>query len=217
MNLAMVIKETKDNFLARRTKQELAVLSWANKLTQVNPELLKDVKLPTELTLKAFVPELYVDKPDPEKCKMQYQELDKVVNQVKQIIIQHNKREADRTLQGLGYDLETMTTADLIRVNKMLQENFIAQRAKCEMELQSFQNNFAKLDPVLFKELNLPDTFSLKVLVPELYRENPNKEICREQLESLTKLVNDVNSVIQRYVEEAEKCILEYREKTLVV
>lgn len=85
-------KKYRDTLIHNRTKQEMAIQTWAEKLRKINnPDILKDVGLPEEITLRAFVPELYEENPRQEIYHEQYLKMCEVFNKVNAIAEAYNQ------------------------------------------------------------------------------------------------------------------------------
>ncbi|MCI9050690.1 MAG: hypothetical protein HFI05_02010 [Lachnospiraceae bacterium] len=80
-----LLNKIREKFLEERTKQEIQIAQWAEKLYKVDPFILKDIELPDEISLYAFMPELYKDNPDPRIYEQEFaawKELEKKVNAI---------------------------------------------------------------------------------------------------------------------------------------
>lgn len=67
-----LVQKIRENFVHSRTKQEMAIQTWAENLKKVDPEILKGVELPEEISLRTLMPELYADKPNQAVYHEQY-------------------------------------------------------------------------------------------------------------------------------------------------
>lgn len=90
-------KET-ERFISERTKIETRIDSWGKSLYKVPREALQDITLPPEITLRALVPELYVDSPNQEVVNTQLDFLNELIEKINKISYEYNER-ALRCLQ----------------------------------------------------------------------------------------------------------------------
>lgn len=92
---------------------------------------------------------------------------------------------------------------------------FVEARAGREQEVQQFADGVERVlqaRPDFFKgRVDLPEKISLKVLVPELYKEQPDSEECIRQQENVIKLMEEVNRVYLEEMEAANRCLLDYQ------
>lgn len=80
-----LLNKIRENFLSERTKQEMQIAQWAEKLCKIDPFILKDVKLPDEISLRTFMPELYKDNPNPDIYEQEFaawKELEQKINTI---------------------------------------------------------------------------------------------------------------------------------------
>lgn len=102
-----------------------------------------------------------------------------------------------------------MTAAELY---KKYHEEFLRERTRQEMEVLSFAENMKHIDPKVFKgKVEIPENLTLKSLIPELYEEEPCKEVYEEQYNKAEEFFSKVNSIIKEVNEEAYKCLSEYQ------
>lgn len=102
-------------------------------------------------------------------------------------------------------------TSEIELLNKA-REDFLAKRAKQEMQIAAWAEKIEKVDPEILKDIDLPPVITLKALIPEMYADKPNPETYKQQYESCTALFNKVNEIADHYNEEAKRCLLEYQE-----
>lgn len=218
LELTAKINKAQETFLAQRAKLEAMVDAWAKKVALVKPEIWLGVELPNvELTLRGLIPELYAEDFDPVRYEEQFAQAQELIQHIKAIVAQHNRIEAERELKPLGYDIDSMTLADTISAGVALRERELAQRAKLEVEVANWATKIRNLDPALLEGVQLPEDLTLQGLVPELYKQNRNKELCQEQIQAAKSLTESINAIVLRYVEEAEKCLSEYQERASVL
>lgn len=86
-----LIQKAREDFVHKRTKQELDVSAWAEKLKKVDPEVLRGVELPKDLTLRGLIPELYKDEPDPVIYHEQYVKAVELFEKVNVIAAEYNQ------------------------------------------------------------------------------------------------------------------------------
>ena len=104
-----------------------------------------------------------------------------------------------------------MTTEQ--RLLKENQELFIRKRTEQEMKIDAWAKRLAEVkDEDVLSELMLPEEISLRVLVPELYKEKPDAEIYAKQHEELCELIDRVNSVTDKYNKEALECLSRFQQ-----
>lgn len=92
-----LMQKAREDFVHKRTKQELDVNAWADKIRKVDPEVLRGVELPEDLSLRGLIPELYSDEPDPNVYHAQYVKAVELFNKVNVIAAEYN-REAKECL-----------------------------------------------------------------------------------------------------------------------
>lgn len=86
-----LIQKAREDFVHKRTKQELDVKAWAEKIKKVNPEVLSGVELPEDISLRSLIPELYEDEPNPEIYHSQYVKAVQLFDQVNAIAEKYNQ------------------------------------------------------------------------------------------------------------------------------
>jgi hypothetical protein len=84
-------RKEREAFVSTRMQQEIKVSAWAEKLLKVDPEVLAGVELPEEITLRALIPEFYVDEPNQAVYDKQWEAADKLFEKVNKIIEEYNK------------------------------------------------------------------------------------------------------------------------------
>ena len=62
-SLLQAFNQKRDTFIKERTAQEIAVKEWGAKISRLDPAILQGIELPVEITLEAFVPEVYAENP----------------------------------------------------------------------------------------------------------------------------------------------------------
>lgn len=66
------IKEWETDYLARKARNEMRIAKFAESYKKLPESLRNVIQLPEEITLKAIMPEYYVEHPNPEVCKQQF-------------------------------------------------------------------------------------------------------------------------------------------------
>lgn len=95
---AELLNKAQSTFLKERTKQEVAVAAWGSDLSKLDPLILKDIELPSEITLQQLIPELYEDHPNEAVYNAQYAKAVQLLQQVNEVADRYN-REAIQCLQ----------------------------------------------------------------------------------------------------------------------
>ena len=105
-------------------------------------------------------------------------------------------------------------TSEIDLLTKM-KEEFLAERARQEIQVEVWAKKLSKVDKEILKEVPLPEAISLRKLIPELYEEEPDCTIYEEQFRHANDLFMMVNKIADHYNEEAKKCLSEYKEMSL--
>lgn len=90
-------KRSREAFIRERSRQEVQVKEWSDKLKASSCEKIKALDLPTDLTLETLVPEYYNEVVDKEKAHKQYEEMTKLFQKVNDIIDEY-VQEAEKCL-----------------------------------------------------------------------------------------------------------------------
>jgi len=99
---------------------------------------------------------------------------------------------------------------DLAEAIKNARENFLKERTKLEMYIEEKGNELRKCDASIFEGIEIPDPFTLKALIPEMYEEVPNKEIYEAQCDAVDILFEKINEVVMKLNDKAKELIKEY-------
>lgn len=87
-----LLSQARNKFLTERAREEAKVQAWADSLSKVDPSLLRDIKLPSPLTLETLTPEVYKDSPDPVVYEQQYNAAMELIAKVNAIGDEYNRR-----------------------------------------------------------------------------------------------------------------------------
>lgn len=93
INPAELVRQAREEFVAKRAVNEKKFNDWYAALLKCPKETVLD-KIPFDyhnLTLQSLVPEWYSENPDPEVAKAQWEEANKKINSVNEIINLLNK------------------------------------------------------------------------------------------------------------------------------
>ena len=91
-------------------------------------------------------------------------------------------------------------------------EEFIKERTRQETIVANWWEKISGNDPAILASLNLPEVCTLETLIPELYKEKPDKAVYLQQLGKARELFARVNQIGVAYNEEAARCLLEFQE-----
>lgn len=86
----------REKLIAYRSKEETRFNNWKKALLTCGKEEVLD-KLPfdvNEISLEGWIPELYKDRPDPDKYKKQLQQANTLIEQVNSIMDELNRKGA---------------------------------------------------------------------------------------------------------------------------
>lgn len=91
-----LLEEKKEKFISFRTKQELSVAEFHEKVSGLDPAILNAINwpggcFPDKLTLRDLIPELYEDKPNVEIYRKQLAEANKIFDQLREIADRYNE------------------------------------------------------------------------------------------------------------------------------
>lgn len=86
-----LLKEAREYLMTTRAKQEVMVADWAKSIKQMPKELLAEIDLPEELTLRSVIPELYQDEPDEKVYEEQYNAFMEKVKKINEIAMKANE------------------------------------------------------------------------------------------------------------------------------
>lgn len=86
-------------------------------------------------------------------------------------------------------------------------EEFFAKRAVQEKEVLAFAEAFSKIPKNFYEgKIDVPAEITLQALVPEVYKENGDEGVCREQyakaqefFDSINKIIEDANCSVKDY------------------
>lgn len=102
------------------------------------------------------------------------------------------------------------TEVELLR---QIQDKFIAQRTQQELEIQAWANKARKLPDNIREELGIEEKhYSLRTMIPELYVENPDKDIYEEQYSEAQLFYQKVNDYADKVNKEALQCLSQFQE-----
>lgn len=182
-----LLKFHREEFLNVRAKQELEVAKFAERVEQIGRDFFRDIELPEEISLKALIPEFYNDEVRPKVYKEQWSEAQRLFKQIVEI---YNKA--------------------LIE-NESDREAFLVKRTEQEIEVNKFAEKFKKIDPAFWEgKVEVPEEISLKAMVPELYKEDSDRELCHEQWAKANEFFSKVSSIFEEMQRGARECLLEY-------
>lgn len=213
--LSRIYSERKQEFMRRRTAQELEFAEYAQFIKKHSSYFDGKVTLPEEFSLRAMIPELYEDEPDEEVYNDQLQktaELFKKINAVQLSMEQQNVVSVSGKESGsmveCGWDDEVWDKANKEYAARY--ERFIQHRTAQEMAVSEFGKGIRANAAVFKDKVEIPDVFTLEALIPELYKENPSEAEYNKQYENVVELLNSIYTVMNEYVTEVEKCLQEY-------
>ena len=91
-NVEEIYNKCRESFLAERAKQELQVKNFAEKFVQIDSSVFEGkIEIPEEISLRAMIPEMYVDRPNQAIYEEQYNKAQEFFNGVTEIIANINK------------------------------------------------------------------------------------------------------------------------------
>ena len=91
-------------------------------------------------------------------------------------------------------------------------ESFLAERARQELQVRTFAEKFAQIDPNVFEgKIEIPEEISLKAMIPEMYADKPNQQIYEEQYNKAQAFFNGVSEIIAAINKEANECLSRYQ------
>jgi hypothetical protein len=206
---AELYKKFHEEFIAERTKQEMAVLQFAESVRDIGREAFEGIDIPEELTLQNLVPELYSDDPMQEIYEQQVKDANALLASINNVVSKINAESRRELMDYLGVTDESVSSAEL---QKIYREKFIKIRTKYEMAISNFAEGIKKVDlSQLEGKIEFPEDMSLKTFIPELYKDIPDKDIYLKQYNRTNEFFSNVNRVIKQINEEACKCLSEYK------
>ena len=84
-------KKLQNDFLETRTRGEMLVKQWADRLAKVDPVILADVPLPENISLRSMAPALYDDNASAELQLEQWNAVNELIKQTNAIHDKLNK------------------------------------------------------------------------------------------------------------------------------
>lgn len=201
-----MLTDINNSFIAQRTKKEIEFDKWAESvlaLKATRPDLFEGVYIPACFTFRDMLAVLYAQESNPEVCAEQIRKVREFMTGINAIITKYREESA-----SLLQEYHVTSFSEL--KNKFLQE-----RAKQEMQVATWANDINQVDLTLLEGIKMPASLSLKGFVPELYEENPRPQVCAEQYAAMQATMRELEARQYAILEEAEKCLQEYREMTL--
>ncbi len=96
---------------------------------------------------------------------------------------------------------------------KQFHEQFLADRAKQEMQVLAWAEELRSVDKSIFEgKVEIPEELTLRSLMPELYEDCPRQEVYDEQFRKTTEFINKVNAVIEEVNNKAIETLKEYQQ-----
>ena len=119
----------------------------------------------------------------------------------------YNFTKQDGTVVSVDY----MNFKELIKKER---EKFIEERTKAEQMFTNWRNALltCSKDNVLSKIKYDVNSLSLQILVPELYKDRPNKEIVEQQRCEANAIIKEIDDVLNEFNKIAAQHHFEYME-----
>lgn len=88
----------------------------------------------------------------------------------------------------------------------------IEQRTKQEQAFNTWVAKLRNVDKSVFGDLIIPDDMSYETMLPELYKDEPDLSVYKEQVARLENFVTRVNNIVERVNTEALECLRKYKQ-----
>lgn len=72
MSYIEMYNKSREYFLGERSKQEILISQWADKLKTADPAILSELDISADISLDKLIPELYAEHPNKEVYEEQY-------------------------------------------------------------------------------------------------------------------------------------------------
>lgn len=100
--------------------------------------------------------------------------------------------------------------SNIIEIQNNLRGSFIKARTALELRFNPWIKKFEVLSPEEKIAIGLPEGCTLSTLWPELYKDIPDKDIYKQQFESLKVFVEKLNAKARETIANANQILEEY-------